>query len=94
MWCKRAIVQDSLTFSVIVSRLLGSMSPRDVSVFPTVSATLDAVTLNNYQPNEVVLTLKSNNTNNYKYNEGVANNFWQSNNLKPAGFKEHIKVCV
>ena len=66
----------------------------DVSVFPTVSATLDAVILNNYQPNEVVLTLKSNNTNNYKYNEGVANNFWQSNNLKPAGFKEHIKVCV
>ena len=66
----------------------------DVSVFPTVSATLDAVTLNNYQPNEVVLTLKSNNTNNYKYNEGVDNNFWQSNNLKPAGFKEHIKVCV
>ena len=66
----------------------------DVSVFPTVSATLDAVTLNDYQPNEVVLTLKSNNTNNYKYNEGVANNFWQSNNLKPAGFKEHIKVCV
>ena len=66
----------------------------DVSVFPTVSATLDAVILNNYQPNEVVLTLKSNNTNNYKYNEGVANNFWQSNNLNPAGFKEHIKVCV
>ena len=66
----------------------------DVSVFPTVSATLDAVTLNNYQPNEVVLTLKSNNLNDYKYNDGVADNFWQSNNLNPAGFKEHIKVFI
>ena len=66
----------------------------DVSVFPTVSATLDAVTLNNYQPNEVVLTLKSNNLNDYKYNDGVADNFWQSNNLNPGGFKEHIKIFI
>ena len=66
----------------------------DVSVFPTVSATLDAVTLNNYQPNEVILTLKSNNLNDYKYNDGVADNFWQSNNLNPGGFKEHIKIFI
>ena len=66
----------------------------DVSVFPTVSVSLDALTLNNYKPNEVVLTLKSNNINGFKYNDGVPNNFWESNSLNPAGFKEPIKIFI
>ena len=66
----------------------------DVSVFPAVSVSLDAVTLNNYRPNEVALTLKSSNTNGFKYNDGVPNNFWETNSLNPAGFKEPIKIFI
>ena len=70
-----AVVQarDRSSFSDIFRHrveIAGIDVTADVSVFPNVSATLDAVSLNVYQPNEVVLTLKSNNLNGYKYNEG------------------------
>lgn len=66
----------------------------DVSVFPSVSESLDAVILNEYRANEVALTLKSNSQNGFKYNEGIPNNFWETNNLNPAGFQEPIKIFV
>ena len=40
------------------------------------------------------LVLSSDNTNDYRYNDGVANNFWESNSLNAAGFQEPIEVFV
>ena len=52
------------------------------------------ILLNEYQVGEVSLTLSSDNTNDYRYNDGVANNFWESNSLNAAGFQEPIEVFV
>ena len=66
----------------------------DVSEFPTVSKSLDDISLNEYRANQVSLTLKSGSTNNYKYNDDVADNFWTTNGLNPAGFQVPIHISV
>ena len=66
----------------------------DVSEFPTVSKSLDDISLNEYRANQVTLTLKSGRTNNYKYNDDVPDNFWQTNGLNPAGFQVPIHISV
>ena len=66
----------------------------DVSEFPTVSKSLDDISLNEYRANEVNLTLKSGRSNNYRYNNDVDGNFWQANGLNPAGFQVPIHISV
>ena len=66
----------------------------DVSEFPTVSKSLDDISLNEYRANQVTLTLKSGRSNNYKYNDDVPDNFWQTNGLNPAGFQVPIHISV
>ena len=68
--------------------------PDDVLVYPSVSVSLDAIQLNAYRANEVSLTLKSDSTNDFYYNDGIADNFWTENSLNPAGFREPIKIFV
>ena len=68
--------------------------PDDVLVYPSVSVSLDAIQLNAYRANEVSLTLKSDSTNDFYYNDGIADNFWSENTLNPAGFREPIKIFV
>ena len=68
--------------------------PDDVLVYPSVSVSLDAIQLNAYRANEVSLTLKSDSTNDFYYNDGIADNFWSENSLNPAGFREPIKIFV
>ena len=66
----------------------------DLFELPEVTQSLDVILLNEYQVGEVSLTLSSDNTNDYQYNDGVANNFWESNSLNAAGFQEPIEVFV
>ena len=66
----------------------------DVLVYPSVSVSLDAIQLNAYRANEVSLTLKSDSTNDFYYNDGIADNFWSENSLNSAGFRESIKIYV
>ena len=66
----------------------------DVSEFPTVSKSLDDISLNEYRANQVSLTLKSGRTNNYKYNDDVDDNFWETNGLNPAGFQVPINIFI
>ena len=66
----------------------------DVLVYPSVSVSLDAIQLNAYRANEVSLTLKSDSTNDFYYNDGIADNFWSENSLNSAGFREPIKIYV
>ena len=66
----------------------------DVLVYPSVSVSLDAIQLNAYRANEVSLTLKSDSTNDFYYNDGITDNFWSENSLNSAGFREPIKIYV
>ena len=66
----------------------------DVSEFPTVSKSLDDISLNEYRANQVTLTLKSGRTNNYKYNDDVPDNFWQTNGLNTSGFQVPIHIFI
>ena len=66
----------------------------DVSEFPTVSKSLDDVSLNEYRANDVTLSLKSGRTNNYKYNDDVDGNFWETNGLNAGGFQVPIHISV
>ena len=66
----------------------------DISQFPSVSASIDAILLNEYRANETTLSLKSNNTNNFRYNDDIPDNFWQTNTLNPAGFNERIEIFI
>ena len=66
----------------------------DVSEFPTVSKSLDSVALNEYRADSVRLTLKSGSSNNFKYNDDVDGNFWETNGLNAGGFQVPIHISV
>ena len=57
-----------------------------------VSKSLDAIELNNFIRDSVSVTLSNDNTNGYKYNPKIENNFWETNNLNPAGYNEGLKI--
>ena len=82
---------DTFTYRVEIS---GIDVSDDLLELPEVRQSLDAVEINEYKPDNISLTLSSDNTNNYYYNDGVANNFWESNSLNAAGFQEPIEVFV
>ena len=56
------------------------------------SETLDAITLTDFTVDDATLALSSDNTNGYRYNDGVANNFWQTNSLNAGGYQESINI--
>ena len=56
------------------------------------SETLDAITLTDFTVDDATLVLSSDNTNGYRYNDGVANNFWQTNNLNAGGYQASINI--
>ena len=64
----------------------------DVIVFPRISGSLDDRRLNEYRADNVTLTLRSNDGNGFKYNDGIDDNFWETNNLNAAGFRERVNV--
>ena len=66
----------------------------DVSEFPTVSKSLDILSLNEYRANDVSLSLKSGRSNNYKYNDEIAGNFWQTHGLNAGGFQVPIHIFI
>ena len=66
----------------------------DVEAFPVVSKSLDSVALNEYRADTVSLSLKSGSTNNYKYNDDVADNFWTTHGLNPGGFQVPIRIYI
>lgn len=67
----------------------------DVKVFPSVEVSLDVgANINEYIVNETTVVLRSDQSNAYKYNKRVANNFWQTNNLNLGGFGETIKIFI
>ena len=66
----------------------------DVKGTPTVSESIDAVRLNVNTANRVRLTLRSDSTNGFKFNAGIADNFWDANSLNADGFQEPIKVYI
>ena len=82
---------DTFTYRVMIA---GIDVSDDLLELPEVTQSLDVILLNEYQVGEVSLTLSSDNTNDYQYNDGVANNFWESNSLNAAGFQEPIEVFV
>ena len=82
---------DTFTYRVMIA---GIDVSDDLLELPEVTQSLDVILLNEYQVGEVSLTLSSDNTNDYRYNDGVADNFWQSNSLNAAGFQEPIEVFV
>ena len=82
---------DTFTYRVMIA---GIDVSDDLLELPEVTQSLDVILLNEYQVGEVSLTLSSDNTNDYRYNDGVANNFWESNSLNAAGFQEPIEVFV
>ena len=82
---------DTFTYRVTIA---GIDVSDDLFELPEVTQSLDVILLNEYQVGEVSLTLSSDNTNDYQYNDGVANNFWESNSLNAAGFQEPIEVFV
>ena len=63
----------------------------DLREFPTVSKTLDVISLNQYRVNDAVLTLRDNRG---KYNPKIAGNFWKTNGLNAGGFNETIKIYI
>ena len=40
------------------------------------------------------VTLRSDSTNGFKFNGGIADNFWDANSLNADGFQEPIKVYI
>ena len=64
----------------------------DVIVFPRISGSLDDRRLNEYRADNLTLTLRSDDANAYKYNDGIADNFWETHTLNAAGFREPVKV--
>ena len=64
----------------------------DVKGTPIVSESIDEVRLNVVTANRVNLTLRSDSTNGFKYNGGIADNFWDANSLNADGFQEPVKV--
>ena len=66
----------------------------DVKGTPIVSESIDEVRLNVVTANRVNLTLRSDSTNGFKYNGGIADNFWDANSLNADGFQEPIKVYI
>ena len=66
----------------------------DVKGTPTVSESIDEVRLNVVTANRVNLTLRSDSTNGFKFNGGLADNFWDANSLNADGFQEPIKVYI
>ena len=66
----------------------------DVKGTPTVSESIDEVRLNVVTANRVNLTLRSDSTNGFKFNGGLADNFWDANSLNADGFQEPIKIYI
>lgn len=66
----------------------------DVRDFPTVSKSLDIVTLNEYRANEVTLALRSGSGNNFRYNDDIPDNFWQKHGLNAGGFRVPITIYI
>ena len=66
----------------------------DVKGTPTVSESIDEVRLNVVTANRVNFTLRSDSTNGFKFNGGLADNFWDANSLNADGFQEPIKVYI
>ena len=67
---------------------------QDVKGTPTVSESIDEVRLNVVTANRVRVTLRSDSTNGFKFNGGIADNFWDANSLNADGFQEPIKVYI
>ena len=82
---------DTFTYRVMIA---GIDVSDDLLELPEVTQSLDVVDLNDYQSSQIRLKLSSDNTNGYRYNDGVADNFWGSNSLNAAGFQEPIEVFV
>ena len=66
----------------------------DVKGTPIVSESIDSVRLNVVTANRVNLTLRSDSTNGFKFNGGLADNFWDANSLNADGFQEPVKVYI
>ena len=66
----------------------------DVKGTPIVSESIDEVRLNVVTANRVNLTLRSDSTNGFKFNGGIADNFWDANSLNADGFQEPMKVYI
>ena len=66
----------------------------DVKGTPTVSESIDAVRLNVVTANRVNVILRSDSTNGFKFNGGLADNFWDANSLNADGFQEPMKVYI
>ena len=66
----------------------------DAKGTPTVSESIDEVRLNVVTANRVNLTLRSDSTNGFKFNGGIADNFWDANSLNADGFQEPVKVYI
>ena len=66
----------------------------DVKGTPIVSESIDEVRLNVVTANRVNLTLRSDSTNGFKFNGGLADNFWDANSLNADGFQEPVKVYI
>ena len=67
---------------------------QDVKGTPIVSESIDEVRLNVVTANRVNLTLRSDSTNGFKFNGGLADNFWDANSLNADGFQEPVKVYI
>ena len=57
-----------------------------------ISESLDAISLTDFRINDATLALSSDNTNDYQYNAGVANNFWETNSLNAGGYQESVNI--
>ena len=66
----------------------------DVIDFPTVSKSLDVVSLNEYRANELSLSLRSGSSNNFRYNDDIPGNFWESHQLNAGGFQMPINIFI
>lgn len=67
---------------------------QDVLRQPSVALRLDDTNLNEYEEDDIELTLKSDDGNGYKYTDGIAGNFWETNSLTPGGYQERIDVYI
>ena len=61
----------------------------DVKGVPSISESLDAVSLNTFRANDAEVFLNSKGG---KYNSEIANNFWDTNSLNANGYQERIHI--
>ena len=61
----------------------------NVKGVPSISESLDAVSLNTFRVNDAEVSLNSKGG---KYNSEIANNFWDTNSLNANGYQERIHI--